>query len=123
MDRCIIEVIKFGIMGSVRRALYNGAAVALSFARPQGLQNTVTASKIYPQKTAQTCRRARFVACDATSMPVVTRDTVITEDPINNVTDNIFSKIGVNLHQKPNHPLCIIKNAIHDYFKGVSRLC
>lgn len=41
---------------------------------------------------------------------------VITEDPSNNVTDNIFEKIGANLHHIPTHPLGIIKEAIYGYF-------
>jgi phenylalanyl-tRNA synthetase alpha chain len=41
---------------------------------------------------------------------------VITGHPYNNVTENIFQKIGANLHQRPDHPLCIIKNAIYAYF-------
>lgn len=41
---------------------------------------------------------------------------VITDHPFNNVTDSIFQKIGVNLHQQPAHPIGIIKGAIYDYF-------
>lgn len=41
---------------------------------------------------------------------------VITDHPFNNVTDAIFQKIGVNLHQQPTHPIGIIKGAIYDYF-------
>lgn len=41
---------------------------------------------------------------------------IITSDPHNNVTDGIFSKIGVNLHHQPNHPIGIIKSAIYSYF-------
>ena len=41
---------------------------------------------------------------------------VITNDPANNVTDNIFEKIGVNLHQQPSHPIGIIMDAIYSYF-------
>ena len=41
---------------------------------------------------------------------------VITGDPACNVTDNIHQKMGFKLHQNPNHPLCIIKTAIYDYF-------
>lgn len=37
-------------------------------------------------------------------------------DPTNNVPDNIFSKIGLQLHQRDNHPIAILKNAIYDYF-------
>lgn len=35
----------------------------------------------------------------AASAQTVTRDVVITDHPSNNITDNIFQKIGVNLHQ------------------------
>jgi phenylalanyl-tRNA synthetase alpha chain len=41
---------------------------------------------------------------------------VITGHPYNNVTDNIFEKIGANLHQQPSHPIGIIKDAIYSYF-------
>jgi phenylalanyl-tRNA synthetase alpha chain len=41
---------------------------------------------------------------------------VITGHPFNNVTDSIFEKIGVNLHQQAGHPIGIIKGAIYDYF-------
>jgi phenylalanyl-tRNA synthetase alpha chain len=33
------------------------------------------------------------------------------------VSDAIFSKLGINLHLRPNHPLGILKEAIHDYFE------
>ena len=41
---------------------------------------------------------------------------VITEHPFNNVTDSIFQKIGVNLHQQAGHPIGMIKGAIYDFF-------
>ena len=41
---------------------------------------------------------------------------MITEHPFNNVTDSIFQKIGVNLHQQPGHPIGMIKGAIYDFF-------
>lgn len=44
------------------------------------------------------------------------RDEVITDDQANNVSDYIFDKIGVNLHHQVDHPIGIIKEAIHDYF-------
>lgn len=49
-------------------------------------------------------------------MPRLSRDEVITDHPANNVTDSIFQKIGINLHQQPAHPIGMIKAAIHDYF-------
>ena len=41
---------------------------------------------------------------------------VITDHPFNNVTENIFTKIGANLHRRPDHPICIIKEAIYSFF-------
>ena len=41
---------------------------------------------------------------------------VITDHPFNNVTENIFAKLGANLHRRPDHPICIIKEAIYSFF-------
>ena len=41
---------------------------------------------------------------------------MITDHPFNNVTENIFTKIGANLHRRPDHPICIIKEAIYKFF-------
>ncbi|KAI8109614.1 hypothetical protein M9434_000896 [Picochlorum sp. BPE23] len=46
----------------------------------------------------------------------IPREEVITSDPANNVTDNIYEKIGTNLHHIPSHPIGIIKEAIYGYF-------
>lgn len=46
----------------------------------------------------------------------ITRQDVVKDDPTNNVPDNIFSKLGMQLHRRDQHPLGIIKNAIYDYF-------
>ena len=34
----------------------------------------------------------------------------------NNITSGIQSKIGINLHKQPNHPICIVKQYIAEYF-------
>lgn len=41
---------------------------------------------------------------------------MVRDDPTNNVPDAIFTKIGMQLHRRDQHPLGILKNAIHDYF-------
>ena len=56
---------------------------------------------------------ARSVATTTT----ISRSDIITADPKNNVTDNIFQKLGVNLHHRKDHPLGIIKGAIFQYFE------
>jgi phenylalanyl-tRNA synthetase alpha chain len=40
-------------------------------------------------------------------------------DPHNNVTENVYSKLGVNLHRRTGHPLCTIREAIYEYFDDV----
>lgn len=40
----------------------------------------------------------------------------MTDHPFNNVPDSVFQKMGMNLHQRPDHPLCILKTAIYTYF-------
>eukprot|EP01025_Chloroclados_australasicus_P031568 TRINITY_DN318_c0_g1_i1.p1 TRINITY_DN318_c0_g1~~TRINITY_DN318_c0_g1_i1.p1 ORF type:complete len:419 (+),score=43.41 TRINITY_DN318_c0_g1_i1:67-1323(+) len=46
----------------------------------------------------------------------IDKEEVILSNDINNVTESIYDKIGINLHQQENHPLCIIKDAIYSYF-------
>jgi phenylalanyl-tRNA synthetase alpha subunit len=59
-------------------------------------------------------RVSKLVKAVAADAPAITD--VITDDPSNNITENIFSKIGVNLHRQPAHPLNNIKDAIYEYF-------
>lgn len=62
-------------------------------------------------------RRLQAAAVEVSAArPAPPRDTVITSDPANNVSDYIYGKMGANLHLQPDHPLCIIKNAIYAYF-------
>ncbi|KAG5233173.1 phenylalanyl-tRNA synthetase class IIc family protein [Salix suchowensis] len=46
----------------------------------------------------------------------IARDDVVRDDPTNNVPDTIFSKLGLQLHRRDQHPLGILKNTIYDYF-------
>ncbi|XP_047333315.1 phenylalanine--tRNA ligase, chloroplastic/mitochondrial-like [Impatiens glandulifera] len=46
----------------------------------------------------------------------IAREDVVRDDPTNNVPDTIFSKIGMQLHRRDQHPLGILKNEIHRYF-------
>ncbi|OVA08626.1 Phenylalanyl-tRNA synthetase [Macleaya cordata] len=44
------------------------------------------------------------------------KDDVVRDDPTNNVPDSIFSKLGLQLHRRDQHPIGILKNAIYNYF-------
>ncbi|XP_058753796.1 phenylalanine--tRNA ligase, chloroplastic/mitochondrial-like [Vicia villosa] len=46
----------------------------------------------------------------------ITKQDIVKDDPTNNVPDNIFSKLGMQLHRRDQHPLGILKNAIYEYF-------
>lgn len=47
----------------------------------------------------------------------ISREEVVKEDdPTNNVPDSVFSKIGLQLHRRADHPLGILKNEIYKYF-------
>ncbi|KAL2926574.1 Phenylalanine--tRNA ligase chloroplastic/mitochondrial [Bienertia sinuspersici] len=46
----------------------------------------------------------------------VAKEDVVRDDPTNNVPDTIFTKLGMQLHKRDQHPLGILKNAIHEYF-------
>ena len=45
---------------------------------------------------------------------------VLTSNPSNNVPENIFAKIGANLHLRRDHPICMIKDTIYSYFDKLS---
>eukprot|EP00274_Cyanoptyche_gloeocystis_P007606 CAMPEP_0196659988 /NCGR_PEP_ID=MMETSP1086-20130531/37588_1 /TAXON_ID=77921 /ORGANISM="Cyanoptyche gloeocystis , Strain SAG4.97" /LENGTH=357 /DNA_ID=CAMNT_0041994189 /DNA_START=305 /DNA_END=1375 /DNA_ORIENTATION=+ len=75
-----------------------------------------------------TCAQASYTAIPVEKPDVETlRKMVMTDAPQNNVSPNIVEKVGVNLHQRPNHPLSIIKNKIQEYFEsaypGVFSFC
>jgi phenylalanyl-tRNA synthetase alpha chain len=57
---------------------------------------------------------SKLVKAAATDAPPIAE--VITGEPSNNVTENIYNKIGVNLHKRPAHPLNIIRQAIYEHF-------
>ncbi|KAB1200576.1 Phenylalanine--tRNA ligase, chloroplastic/mitochondrial [Morella rubra] len=44
------------------------------------------------------------------------REDVVRDDPTNNVPDTVFSKLGMQLHRRDQHPIGILKNAIYEYF-------
>lgn len=46
----------------------------------------------------------------------IAKQDVVKDDPTNNVPDTIFSKLGMQLHRRDQHPLGILKDAIYDYF-------
>jgi len=68
-------------------------------------------------QSAAGATRGRLLTASASAAALVTREEVITDHPSNNISDIIFQKIGTNLHQRPDHPLGIIKSAIADYFE------
>eukprot|EP00276_Gloeochaete_wittrockiana_P017091 CAMPEP_0184338300 /NCGR_PEP_ID=MMETSP1089-20130417/6824_1 /TAXON_ID=38269 ORGANISM="Gloeochaete wittrockiana, Strain SAG46.84" /NCGR_SAMPLE_ID=MMETSP1089 /ASSEMBLY_ACC=CAM_ASM_000445 /LENGTH=468 /DNA_ID=CAMNT_0026664717 /DNA_START=40 /DNA_END=1446 /DNA_ORIENTATION=- len=44
-------------------------------------------------------------------------DSILAKNPNNNVSEGVAKKIGINLHQRPSHPLGIIKRKIEGHFE------
>nr|GME15637.1 phenylalanine--tRNA ligase, chloroplastic/mitochondrial [Ipomoea batatas] len=69
------------------------------------------------------CKCSRLFHTNYSSFPnstgamlQITKPQIVRDDPTNNVPDTIFSKLGMQLHRRDQHPLGILKNAIYDYF-------
>jgi phenylalanyl-tRNA synthetase alpha chain len=68
-----------------------------------------------PLRTSAAVAAAAAVV-EVGGVKIAREDVVKEEDPTNNVPDTIYSKIGLQLHRRDNHPLGILKNTIYDYF-------
>lgn len=75
--------------------------------------------KVAPRRMAPirfSAAQLQVVAAVSTSSVTVTKEEVMTSNPFNNVTENIFAKLNQNHHQNLDHPLGIIKQVIFSYF-------
>jgi len=99
---------------------------------PRALQPSVVAHVNEPLMGSRWCRRSlshtmgenkrmrRKVLASAASVApgkAPPREQVFTSDPANNVSDYVYEKMGMVLHQQKDHPIAIIKQAIYDYFE------
>jgi len=41
---------------------------------------------------------------------------------MNNIPPSILEKVGMGLYREPNHPLCIVKERVFDYFDDLARI-
>uniref|UniRef100_A0ACD5YD75 Uncharacterized protein n=1 Tax=Avena sativa TaxID=4498 RepID=A0ACD5YD75_AVESA len=96
---------------------------AISPSSPPRARRLLLAASFLPSAPPPAGARALRTSAAAAAAPVevggvkIARDDVVKEDdPTNNVPDTIFSKIGLQLHRRDNHPLGILKNTIFDYF-------
>uniref|UniRef100_A0A0E0MN62 phenylalanine--tRNA ligase n=1 Tax=Oryza punctata TaxID=4537 RepID=A0A0E0MN62_ORYPU len=67
-------------------------------------------------RALRTSAAAAAAAVEVGGVKIAREDVVKEGDPTNNVPDTIYSKIGLQLHRRDNHPLGILKNTIYDYF-------
>jgi hypothetical protein len=61
-------------------------------------------------------RRRLAVQVKAAAAEAPSKESVMIADPHNNVSENIYNKLGVNLHRQKSHPLGTIREAIYEYF-------
>ncbi|XP_027348949.1 phenylalanine--tRNA ligase, chloroplastic/mitochondrial isoform X2 [Abrus precatorius] len=108
------------VISSVHATL---SARASLFRQSNGLRNLTlclpfsssTASVYSDKLSRKKWRQPVFSVLDLGGVKI-SREDVVRDDPTNNVPDNIFSKLGVQLHRRDQHPLGILKNAIYEYF-------
>eukprot|EP00270_Netrium_digitus_P009273 TRINITY_DN2816_c0_g1_i1.p1 TRINITY_DN2816_c0_g1~~TRINITY_DN2816_c0_g1_i1.p1 ORF type:complete len:503 (+),score=89.34 TRINITY_DN2816_c0_g1_i1:151-1509(+) len=58
----------------------------------------------------------RAAAVEIGGKAIIREEIVKEEDPTNNVSDTIFSKLGLQLHRRDDHPLGILRKEIYNYF-------
>ncbi|XP_072993062.1 phenylalanine--tRNA ligase, chloroplastic/mitochondrial isoform X2 [Typha latifolia] len=73
-------------------------------------------SSTVPNPSTKNFKTATAALLEIGGVKIAKEDVVKEDDPTNNVPDTIYSKIGLQLHRRDNHPLGILKNAIYDYF-------
>eukprot|EP00898_Chlorokybus_atmophyticus_P004208 jgi/Chlat1/4789/Chrsp31S04777 len=117
---------------SLRVACRSPLPIRLQAAKPQqllwsaaGRRGAWRAVALRPPSSSSTLRSVQATAVSMPASPSsssspslsLKKEDIVQEDnPENNVPESIFAKIGANLHRQDNHPLGIIKNAIHAYF-------
>ncbi|CAL5192957.1 unnamed protein product [Lathyrus oleraceus] len=109
------------MISSVHTTLFVGASLfrhsnnslrSLAFCLPF---SSATASLSTDKLSNKKWRQPVFSSLDLGGVKITKQD-VVRDDPTNNVPDNIFSKLGMQLHRRDQHPLGILKNAIYEYF-------
>ncbi|MED6171842.1 hypothetical protein PIB30_044563 [Stylosanthes scabra] len=91
-------------------------ALRTTFAFSSSFSSSSSAASLSaPNLSRKKWKQPVFSALDLGGVKV-NREDVVRDDPTNNVPDNIFSKLGVQLHRRDQHPLGILKNAIYQYF-------
>jgi len=98
-------------------ALVSGHALRLSRTAGRAIRTASRAPAFAPARRAVPHGLGRHICAAAAAPPAtLAREEVLKSHPKNNVPENIYEKIGRNLHLKPNHPLNILRTAIYQYF-------
>ncbi|XP_041454118.1 phenylalanine--tRNA ligase, mitochondrial-like isoform X2 [Lytechinus variegatus] len=66
--------------------------------------------------TSHYSTKSNFTQTKPKDSEVTIQDRTFTRDAFTTITPKIISRVGTNLHNKPHHPLCIIKEKIRDHF-------
>ncbi|KAI4341892.1 hypothetical protein MLD38_026563 [Melastoma candidum] len=117
------EAILFGQSGSSfsRALMFVHSNVRTSFVRAFSLPySSSAAASVSPVCSPGKDRRHKWQQPVASLLErggvQITREEVVRDEPTNNVPDTIFTKIGLQLHRRNQHPIGILKNAIYEYF-------
>lgn len=100
----------FSVFQVKRAGTRRSATVGLGFNR------WVSTVPVSSRKTRRKTGEIVSTLLEVGGVKISKHDVVRENDPTNNVPDSIFSKIGVQLHRRDNHPLGILKREIYNYF-------
>ena len=97
--------------GLARTCSTSGRAVPVASVAPVASRRLLRDTPAF-QPADGTHHKQRWVASNAVAVQAgraPPREQIFTQDSNNNVTDYIYEKMGMNLHQQPAHPIGIIK--------------
>lgn len=116
--------VAFGHSAAFSKALLflhrNGGRSFTAFSAPYSSSATAASSSSAFPSAADKVRRQKWRVPVASVLErggvKIARDDVVRDEPTNNIPDTIFTKLGQQLHRRSQHPIGILKNAIHNYF-------
>ncbi|MCO5610467.1 hypothetical protein L7F22_064705 [Adiantum nelumboides] len=92
----------------------------LCSAHVQHRRSLFFAARTFSRSASAVSKSTRFHAhasvVQAGGTTLSREDVVKEDDPTNNVPDSVFSKLGLQLHRRDDHPLGILKNEIYKFF-------
>ena len=130
VEVCVMRVLQLHATRAASRAARSAPPLSVSaksFFRVSTTQRSGVVTNVSLSSSSGAYGAVRVASARAmttTASAEITRSTgrpersvVMTSSPENNVTEHIYSKMGIGLHANKDHPLGLLKSKIHSYFK------